>query len=183
MLNRKFVACFIFAGAALLSACQSSGTRNPGPDLQQSEPPAGAVRESELRAYCPRVTLRDGTAFYDVYEGRAEGDPNKLVYRASISETTRACKYGQGTGSVAVAIAGKIVPGPRGRTGTVTVPIRVVALRGGEVIFSQLYRHPVTIADTAGATQFIFTAPDIAVPGGIDRSVQILAGFDEGPST
>ncbi|WP_309083666.1 hypothetical protein [Chelativorans sp.] len=180
MRNSIFAAGLGLAGSVLLSACQPGGAPLAGLGGPAAEPPAGAVRESELRAFCPPVTLRDGTAFHTTYEGGAEGDPDRVVYLSSIGETTRACKYGQGAGSITVAIAGKVVPGPRGRTGNVTMPIRVVLLRGSDVISTQLYRHPVTIRDTAGATQFILNVPDIPVPGGIDRGVQVMVGFDAG---
>ncbi|WEX07814.1 hypothetical protein [Chelativorans sp. AA-79] len=175
MLYRILVSGVILAGSVLLSACQSGGS-----GVQPAEPPADAVRESELRAYCPPVSLRDGTAFYTTYERGGEGDPDRVIYLSSIAETTRACKYGQGAGSVTVAIAGKVVPGPKGRAGNVTLPIRIVMLRGTEVIHSQLYNHPVAVADVSGATQFVLTVPDIPVPGGIDRGVTLIAGFDEG---
>ena len=183
MLKWGFAAGSILAGSILLAGCQSGGSGGGGTSAgaQPADTPAGAVRENELRAYCPELSLRDGTAFHTTYEGNAQGDPDRIIYLASITETSRSCKYGEGAGSITVAIAGKVVPGPKGRTGTVNLPIRVVLLRGSDVIFSQLYRHPVTIADVSGATQFVLTVPDIQVPGGIDRSVQMMAGFDEGP--
>ncbi len=80
-----------------------------------------------------------------------------------------------------VAVAGRVVPGPRGQPGTISMPIRIVAVRGNDVVYSELFRQSVTITDTSGATQFIFSDPNVSVPGGITRGVRILAGFDEGP--
>lgn len=174
----------ILAGSALLSACQSGVSGEGGIGGQSPAQPAettgGAVRESELRAYCPSVTIRDGTAFSTTYERGGEEDPNRVIYLSSISETTRTCKYGAGTGSVTVAIAGKVVPGPKGRAGSITLPLRVAMLRGDQVLHSQIYRHPVSVTDISGATQFVLTVPDIPVPGGIDRGVTLQVGFDEG---
>jgi len=48
------------------------------------------------------------------------------------------------------------------------------------VLYSQLIRHQVTVSDTSGATQFFLNDPNVVIPGGIDRSVQIVVGFDEG---
>jgi hypothetical protein len=121
-----------------------------------------------------------GTAVHVTYEGNAEGDPDRIVYQASISDRTRTCRYGEGGGWVTVAIAGRVVPGPRGRAGNVNLPIRVTAQRGSSVIYSQVFRHPVTVTDVSGATQFVLNMPDIPIEGGIDRSVQMTVGFDEG---
>ena len=185
MLKKVFTVGMILAGPALLSACQSggAGASGAGAAAQPSAQPAaaasaGEVRESELRAYCPSITVRDGTAFSTTYERGGEDDPNRVVYLSSISETTRSCQYG--AGSVTVAIAGRVVPGPKGRPGNITLPLRVAMLRGTDVIFSQLYRHPVAVTDVSGATQFVLTVPNIPVPGGIDRGVTLQVGFDEG---
>ncbi|WP_173931068.1 hypothetical protein [Chelativorans sp. Marseille-P2723] len=166
----------VLAGSAFLAGCQSGSQAQPG---QVADTQAGAIRESELRAHCPPVTLQDGTASFAIYERGGEGDPNRLVYQASISETTRTCQYAEDR--MTVAVAGRVVPGPRGQPGTISMPIRIVAVRGNDVVYSELFRQSVTITDTSGATQFIFSDPNVSVPGGITRGVRILAGFDEGP--
>lgn len=81
-----------------------------------------------------------------------------------------------------VAVAGKVVPGPVGTAGSVTMPIRVAVLRDDQVVYSKLFQHNVVISETAGATQFIFNDPDIVIPGQADRSVQVIVGYDEGPT-
>ncbi|UUP18809.1 hypothetical protein [Nitratireductor thuwali] len=178
--KRRIAAAAFLASSAILAGCQQGSGPNLGIGAQNAEPAAEAIRESELRAYCPPVSLREGTAYFRTYERGAEGDDSKIIYQASIDDVTRACKY-QGTPSITVAVAGRIVPGPSGRVGTITMPIRIAAMRGDEVIYSQLFKHQVSISDTAGATQFLFTDPDIAIPGGIDRGVQLFVGYDEGP--
>ncbi|WP_246259208.1 MULTISPECIES: hypothetical protein [Chelativorans] len=178
-MKKVFAAGMVLAGSALLAGCQSGGSGAGGTGAgAQPQGADTAVRESELRAYCPAVTVRDGTAFSTTYERGGEDDPNRVIYLSSISETTRSCNYG--TGSVTVAIAGRVVPGPKGRAGNVALPLRVVMLRGDQVLFSQLYRHPVSVSDISGATQFVLTVPDVPVPGGIDRGVTLQVGFDEG---
>ena len=176
MSTRIFTVGFFLMGSAFLAGCQSGGSASSG---QAAGPAQGAaIRESEIGAFCPPVTLLEGTASLRRYERGAEGDGDRVIYQASISETTRTCQYDRG--AVTVAVAGKVVPGPRGQAGTITLPIRVAALRGDDVIYSQLFRHPVTVTDTSGATQFIFSDPNIVIPGGIGQTVRILIGFDEG---
>lgn len=188
-----FPASFLALGVSLaLAGCQSGGplgglesgsgrTVAQRPD-GQSAGDVGTVRESELRAYCPPVALREGTAYFRTYQGGDRSDPEKIVYQASISDVTRTCRRGQDAFSMTVAVAGRVVPGPAGTTGTLTMPIRIAALRGEEVVFSRLYSHQVTIDDTSGATQFIFKAQDVAIPGVADRGVQVFVGYDEGPN-
>ncbi len=165
--------------AAALAACQSSGSgggiRKPG-DSALAPPPSERVKESDLRGYCPLVTLREGTATYSTY---AKGDPAKLRYRASISDVTRSCARENGMLNITVAIAGRVVPGPAGGPGNVTLPIRIAVLEGDRVIYSELHKHEV--ASGAQATQFIFSDSGISIPDPPERNIRIFAGYDEGP--
>lgn len=149
------------------------GTRNK--DLA-----APTVTEASLRAYCPQVTLREGTAFFSTYAKGGDGDPAKLAYQASIADVTRSCTAADGTTTINVAIAGKVIPGPAGGPGTITMPIRVAVVYGGEVLYSQLHKYQVAVG--AEATQFLFSDPNVVIPtpaqGG---TVQVFAGYDEGP--
>ncbi len=141
------------------------------------------ISESELRAYCPNVTLREGTAFFSTYAKGGQGDASKLVYQASISQITRACSRTDGMLTLNVAVAGKVVPGPEGVPGKISMPIRVVAVQGLEqkVIYSKLHQFEVAITDTSTATQFVFNDPAVTFPIPAEQNVQLYAGFDEGP--
>ncbi|MCR4266761.1 hypothetical protein [Nitratireductor sp. ZSWI3] len=192
MINYRILAGSILLGASVfISGCQSGnpvgnafnlGDKNNQQAAQSTDLPEGAIRESELRAYCPPITLRSGTTFFRTYQKGGQDDPAKIIYQASITDVTRACTYNNGSFGVTVAVAGKVVPGPVGTTGSITMPIRVAVLRGDEVVYSKLFPHTVAISDTSGATQFIFNDPSIVVPGNADRSVQIIVGYDEGPT-
>lgn len=177
--SRRFGPFIAFSALLTVAGCQSSdtaGVLNPSTD-QSSQT---KITQDELRAFCPRATLREGTAYFSNYGKGGEETPEKLVYRASISDITRACSYAGATMTVNVAVAGRVVPGAASTGGTITLPIRVVALQGEEVVYSQLYNHQVTLA-TAGATQFVFNDPNVVVPQTGQRNIQVFAGFDEGP--
>ncbi|TWG89666.1 hypothetical protein L598_000800001300 [Mesorhizobium sp. J18] len=165
-----------------VAGCQSGSTAGPGAAASQ----AGGeeqVRESELRAYCPRLMLREGTAYYTTYQRGGEQDPTKVIYQAAITEVTRKCSYTANGATMTVAAAGKVVPGPLGSAGAITMPVRVAVVRGDQVLDSRLHQYTVQVADTAGATQFIFNDPNVLIPAPVDSSVQVFVGFDEGPGT
>lgn len=184
----KHLMAGLSAGGLLLgvAGCQSSdgGGLNLGLGGAKAEPPAPSetISAEELRAYCPRVTLRSGTAFYNSYEKGGQDDPAKITYQASISEVTRSCNYGSDMLTMNVAAAGKVVPGPVARDGSVTMPIRVVVVRGDEVLYSKLHPYAVQIAAKAAATQFVFSDTAVTFPIPSARNVEVLVGFDEGPA-
>lgn len=179
--NLRFLAGLSLSGFLLaVAGCQSGGPGSTA--VAAAEPaPVEKVRESELRAYCPQVVLREGTAFFNTYARGGEEDPAKLVYQASIADVTRSCTYGEGTLTMNIAVAGKIVPGPAGSAGTITMPIRIAVTRGDEVLYSKLHQFPVAVGQTAGATQFVFNDPNVTFPAPAPRSIRVFAGYDEGP--
>jgi hypothetical protein len=80
-----------------------------------------------------------------------------------------------------VAAAGRVVPGPLAKAGTVTMPIRVAVTLGDQVLYSQLHQHKVQVADTSTATQFVFNDPNVSVPAPSAKNYQVFVGYDEGP--
>jgi hypothetical protein len=175
--DSRFFAGFALAGFMLAAAgCQSGDKALGGGD---AKPPEGKVLESELRAYCPKITLREGTAFFNTYEKGAQDDPSKIIYQASISDVTRDCKRTDGMLTMNVAVAGKVVPGPAGGAGTVTMPIRVVVVRGEEVLYSKLHKHQV--AAGSESTQWLFNDANVTIPDPTTQDLEVFAGYDEGP--
>jgi len=82
--NRRLVAGLALTGFMLAAAgCQSSdnGILNLGfgkKDPTAPPPPQDPkILASQLRAYCPRVTLRDGTAYFNTYAKGATAKPKK----------------------------------------------------------------------------------------------------------
>ncbi len=176
--RRLAAGLFSLGMLAFVSGCQSDGEgETTGGDSAKPAP----VTQTELRAYCPPVVLREGTTFFNSFEKGADGDRTKLIYQTSIFDATRSCTRSDGTLSVKVAVAGRVVPGPLGKTGSVTVPIRIAVTNGDEVLYSQLHQYSVQVASTGQATQFLFTDPAVTFPDA-GRGVRIFAGFDEGPA-
>jgi hypothetical protein len=197
--NKRIAAGALLIGLAFaISACQSDSASKTAEAGAVTAPPPPTA--DELAAYCPSVNLRSGTAFYDVYARGAKkkkpaGDDSdatdrtsdtgdnsdSVVYQASISQVTRNCKTAGGTMTMTVAAAGKVVTGPQGKTGPVSLPIRVAVLRGDQVLYSNLAHHPVDIKNTAGATQFIYTNQSVSFPAPKSHDTLVFVGFDAGP--
>jgi hypothetical protein len=182
----------VFAALAGLSACNTSSPTNilgvGGGDKNKdlAPPPSDTITESELRAFCPNVELREGTAFFTKYEkgGAAtdttEADKTKVIHQASLGEVTRACTYSGDTLTMNVAAAGRLVPGPKAVAGPVTLPIRVAVTSGETVLYSQLTQFLVTVDPASGAATFVFNDPNVNLPKPTDRSYRVFVGFDEG---
>ncbi|MEQ1950844.1 hypothetical protein [Mesorhizobium sp. CN2-181] len=185
MADRRIVPGLMLAGFMLAAAgCQSGDSGSAllgGGNKEATKPSTKKVLESELRGYCPLVNLRDGTAYFNSYAKGGQDDPSKLSYQASIADVTRACTRSGGMLNINVAVAGKVVPGPAGASGTITMPVRVVVMQGDTIVYSELKKHQVAVSDPSAATQFVVNDPNISLPDPTVRNIRIYAGFDEGP--
>jgi hypothetical protein len=166
---------FVMAAMALV-ACQTASTESTLGSAAEEK-----VTEADLRAYCPRVQLNEGTAFFQTYTEGNDGDPDELIYQASISDVTRTCRYRNGQLFITVAAAGRVVNGPQGTGGSITMPIRVAVKEGDQLPYSRLGKFDVTVTPGAGASQFIYKDDQVVLPEPAIRNIQILVGYDEGP--
>ena len=104
--NRRFVAGLALTGFMLAAAgCQSSdnGILNLGfgkkSDPTAPPPPQDPkVLASQLQAYCPKVTLRDGTAFFNTYAKGAAAKPKKKKADAAADAEAEAAAAAAQTG-------------------------------------------------------------------------------------
>lgn len=164
---------------AMLAGCNSS---NPSDSLAVNPPAAQAATAPVVQANCPPITVLDTNAVHQVYAG-AKGDPSKLVYQASLSDTTRSCSMNDSTLTVNVFAQGRVVPGPLSKPGRVNLPIRVTVKDGDGEIFSQVTNLGVDVPAGTAGTQFIFNNPNVAIPngpGGASKQTNVFISFDEG---
>jgi hypothetical protein len=110
-----------------------------------------------VQGACPEVLLREGTAYYTTYAKGGDGDPAKVIHQASISDTTRQCRISGDQLVVTVVVTGRVVGGPEAKSGEVNLPLRVVALDGETVLYSELQKQPVVM--TAGGRRSSSSTP------------------------
>jgi len=169
----------VLISAALIAGCTSADPRSvlsPGSANQQA-----VTDPAVIQGACPAVSLREGTAYYTSYAKGGDGDPAKIIHQASITDTTRQCRISGDQMIITVVVSGRVVGGPQAKTGDVNLPLRVVALDGETVLYSELQKHPVAIVEGGPAEQFIYTNASVAFPATASRSAKLYAGFDPGP--
>ena len=171
-----------------LGACAGVSEKNVVESSAIVSAPAkdpAAVDFAKKDTYCPPVQVRSGTSTLEVYERGHERDQNYVRYLASIGQTARECTLVGDTLTIKVGVAGRVVAGPKGSAGNITLPIRIAVAKqfgGTGPLYSQLFKIPVTLAaPTFGANynqvyeQIVVQAPPQ------DRNLIIFVGFDEGP--
>jgi len=79
----------------------------------------------EIEPGCPRFTVwpRDNTV--TIYETGRTGDGLAVMHRGELTKTARECRIEPGRVTVKYGFSGRILLGPKGRNGTVSLPVTV----------------------------------------------------------
>ncbi|KQT61291.1 MULTISPECIES: hypothetical protein [unclassified Aureimonas] len=162
------------AAALLAAACSSTG--KGGPSASDPGPVAAAAPlEGKPASWCPQISLRDGTA---ILRKRAGED---LEYIASVTATNRDCRVVDGQLRMKIGIAGRVVPGPAGKAGAVSLPIRIAVVEGTNVLYSNKGEQSVQVTPGGAAGEFVYVDNNVSVPEPTAKTLVVFAGFDEGP--
>lgn len=78
--------------------------------------------EAAASSGCPPVQVEGGQRYVTIYEGNRVGDGASVIHRAEITKTARECQIAAGVAQVKYGIAGRVLLGPKGKPGTVTLP-------------------------------------------------------------
>lgn len=179
MLNIFKIFSLVAAGLFLYGCTSTDTSDNLGLETDPDAQSAVAV----VQGKCPLISFREGTTYYRQYARRGEGDPSQITYQASLADATRSCTINDDQLTVNVFAAGRVLAGPKGKAGTLELPIRVAVLdrTTNEVLYSELSKQVITLTEPNLTGQFVFNDPGIVIPVGAAGETQIFVGFDEGP--
>jgi hypothetical protein len=186
----------------LVAACSSAGTgasdssssfsnlfRASSPDHAAAiaaAAPAAAAAPGGAKALevCPNVELRQGAATLTVNNNAKDPSAMQLRYQVSVMQMARECSLAAGTLTIRVGVQGRIVLGPAGTHGKLEIPLRYAVVDEGpepKMVYTKLYKFPVTIPEGAPNVSFTHIEETIAIPMPampvFDRYV-IYVGFD-----
>lgn len=153
-------------------------TADPGPI------PAASAHEAPLQ--CPQIEVLDGTSSYRTYAGGDQSNGN-VRYQYAMVELARECSKSGNQILIKVGVAGRVLLGPAGQTGSFTVPVRIAVRRDSDqkAAAVKLYNVPATIAFGQTQGEFTIVSDPLAVPfiqAHADDDYTILVGFDAHPA-
>lgn len=97
----------------LLSAAKADGS-NPGATI------TGGINPG-----CPRLTAKPSDNNITFYEPGRAGDALAVMHRGEITKTARECHIENGRVSVKYGFSGRVLLGPRGQSGSVSLPLSI----------------------------------------------------------
>lgn len=110
---------------------------------------------------CPQVTVRTGAATWQIPPGTG---PTNIRYQASLGQLARECALLGDTMTVRVGIEGRVLVGPKGGPGNVSIPVRIAVIHEGpqpRTLWTKFYSIPVTIAQRTTQAAFAQVEDDV----------------------
>ncbi|PDT02214.1 hypothetical protein CO666_21610 [Rhizobium chutanense] len=135
-----------------------------------------------VQGACPQIFMRDQDAIFRTYAKGKKDDPQQIVVQASFGDYTRQCSLSDTNLTMTVVAQLRLITGPAGAPGPVTLPIRVSIVDGETVLYSEVTKFATEIPAGAPGTQVIFRKDGIKMPVGAGALVRVNVGFDTQPA-
>jgi len=141
---------------------------------------AGATADVE----CPYIQIREGASTLAINAG-GDNSAMSLKYQGTFVRAARQCALVAGQMVMKVGVEGRIILGPQGTAGQVTVPLRIAVVdespSASKTIVTKLVLIPVTVASLDDSPIFTHVEDNLAFPlpasADLDNYV-VYIGFD-----
>jgi hypothetical protein len=137
---------------------------------------------TEMAAFgCPRFNIWSRDGYVTIYEQGRVGDGLAVMHRGEISKTARECHIEGNRITVKYGFSGRVLLGPKGRTGTVALPLNVfVADSKREKVTTDAVQVRVDVAVDKPIGYFsIVRSVSFTVPeGSRPADYEVFVGFD-----
>lgn len=136
---------------------------------------------TEMAFGCPRFNVWTRDGYVTIYEQGRVGDGLAVMHRGEISKTARECHIEGNRITVKYGFSGRVLLGPKGRTGSVNLPLNVFvtdAKREKVVNDAVQVRVDVAVDKPIGYFSIVksvsFTVPEGSRP----QEYELFVGFD-----
>jgi hypothetical protein len=187
-LARLAVACTLGLASPVLGGCSMFGGGDSKPETTAATTPAAARAPDEIDVrryigpdYCPELRVLNGAELLRRYEKGHDEDPAAIIWQASVGRTARECLFDlQGGMTLKIGVSGRVIAGPKGGAGTVSVPLKIAVVKYREAVLATEDLSFDVAIPPSGSTAFT-QVKEILVPSpGKDRDYIIYVGFDVG---
>jgi hypothetical protein len=138
---------------------------------------------------CPGVEYRQGAATWTVNGPATENTALSVKYQVSLLQTARECIVGDSSVTIKVGVQGRIVVGPAGGPGTLSIPLRYAMVREGvqpKTLWTRLFTVPVSIESGQLNLTWLHVEEEMTVPrwsAKEQEALVIYVGFDTNGAT
>jgi hypothetical protein len=86
---------------------------------------SNATYQEGAGTHCPQVVAWPRDRLVTVYQGGQTGDAKAVIHRGEITKMSRECQFYGGRVVVKYGFAGRVLLGPKGGPGTVSLPVNI----------------------------------------------------------
>jgi hypothetical protein len=166
-------------GGLALAGCASTGQTTASKTNPDGSISSNKVANSDID--CPGMQVRSGASTWQVPSGT---NTTNLRYQGSLGQLARECAVLGDSMTIKVGVEGRVLVGPKGSAGNLTVPLRIALVQEGsqpKPVWSKFYSVPVNVPP--GQTQVTFTHVEddltFAIPASKDISSYVIyVGYD-----
>ncbi len=115
----------MFGGASKSSAETGAVSEEQLLSAAQGNTAAGVGGAVEVAHGCPKFVPWPRDHFVTIYEPGRAGDGLAIMHRGEITKTARECAIEPGKVTVKYGFSGRVLLGPRGKAGPITLPVNV----------------------------------------------------------
>lgn len=141
----------------------------------------GSTSIGEIATGCPRLIVASRDNHITFYEPGRAGDGLAIIHRGEITKTARECQIEPGRVTVKYGFSGRVLLGPKGKPGNVTLPLNVVVNDSKrEKVAADQLNVDVTVGEEKPIGYFsavrtvTFAIPEGSRPG----EFELVVGFD-----
>jgi hypothetical protein len=143
---------------------------------------AGVTAPSDID--CPGVEVRQGASTFQQNGADNGSTALSLRYQANFLKFARECVVRSGNVVMKVGVEGRVILGPAGTTGTLSLPVRLAVVKEGldpKTVWTKFYMVPVVMPPGQPNVLFTHVEEDMSFPNppgdDLDKYV-VYVGFD-----
>jgi hypothetical protein len=113
---------------------------------------------------CPPLQVEGGQRSLTIYDGNRIGNSRAVIHTGEITKTARECQLITGTVQVKYGLAGRVVLGPKGKPGTITLPVTMLVF---DKTKNQLKTEPFSVTVTItkeNPISYFAVVRDVTIP-------------------
>jgi hypothetical protein len=141
----------------------------------------GATASIETAAGCPRLTIVTRESNVSIFEPGRVGDALGVMHRGELTKTARECSIDGARVTVKYGFSGRVLLGPKGKSGNVQLPLTVNVMDGAKQrIASERLRIdvPIAVDKPIGYFSTVREISFVVPEGSRAGEFELFVGFD-----